>query len=373
MSRIDVVRGGITGARKTAIVCEAYGLRCEMHMAGWGNLQVIGATPEDTSEYYEKGLLAPGVDYDAPHPYLKNTCDKIDAEGYVHLPKGPGMGYEIEWDYINDNLMDPTASTRSSGSAAERETRMSSIKRSVQAMDLLARKGPLGVRAVAQQLRCRSARSIACCSTSRRNRSSSARPTASGSFRSGSSRSPASSSTACSSPRLAHPFAERIAEATHETVNINALHGMAGVCIDKVRGNEGMQLDMRIGSRGPLHLGGAGKAMLAFMTEADQRADPRRSARGLHAEIPSPTRSLARRTRPHPPARLFDRRPGGRDGRLLRRGADPRSQWHARRRPQHHRSVAQEGRAARSCLWSTCCTTPAAPSAAASAITAPGR
>jgi len=107
MSRIDVVRGGITGARKTAIVCEAYGLRCEMHMAGWGNLQVIGATSEDTSEYYEKGLLAPGVDYDAPHPYLRNICDKIDAEGYVHMPQGPGMGYEIEWDYIDDNLIDP--------------------------------------------------------------------------------------------------------------------------------------------------------------------------------------------------------------------------------------------------------------------------
>lgn len=108
MSRIDVVRGGITGARKTAIVAEAYGLRCEMHMAGWGNLQVCGGTSEDTSEYYEKGLLAPGVDYDAPHPYLHNICDKIDAEGYVHMPKGPGMGYEIAWDYINDNLMDPT-------------------------------------------------------------------------------------------------------------------------------------------------------------------------------------------------------------------------------------------------------------------------
>jgi L-alanine-DL-glutamate epimerase-like enolase superfamily enzyme len=108
MSRIDVVRGGITGARKTAIVCEAYGLRCEMHMAGWGNLQVCGATSEDTSEYYEKGLLAPGVDYDAPHPYLRNTCDRIDIEGYVHLPQGPGMGYEIEWDYIDANLMHPT-------------------------------------------------------------------------------------------------------------------------------------------------------------------------------------------------------------------------------------------------------------------------
>ena len=109
MSRIDVVRGGITGARKTAIVCEAYGLRCEMHMAGWGNLQVIGATSEDTSEYYEKGLLAPGVDYDAPHPYLHNTCDKIDAEGFVHMPKGAGMGYEINWDYIDGNLVDPTS------------------------------------------------------------------------------------------------------------------------------------------------------------------------------------------------------------------------------------------------------------------------
>src|SRR6185295_8527678 len=107
MSRIDVVRGGITGARKTAIVCEAYGLRCEMHMAGWGNLQVIGATSEDTSEYYEKGLLAPGVDYDAPHPYLKSICDKVDADDYLHLAQGPGMVYEIDWDYFNDRLIDP--------------------------------------------------------------------------------------------------------------------------------------------------------------------------------------------------------------------------------------------------------------------------
>ena len=76
-------------------------------MAGWGNLQVCGATPEDTSEYYEKGLLAPGVDYDAPHPYLRDACDPLDRDGYVHLPIGPGLGYQIEWDYIDDNLVDP--------------------------------------------------------------------------------------------------------------------------------------------------------------------------------------------------------------------------------------------------------------------------
>jgi L-alanine-DL-glutamate epimerase-like enolase superfamily enzyme len=109
MSRIDVMRGGITGARKTAIVCEAYGLRCEMHMSGWGNLHVMGATSEDTSEYYEKGLLAPGVNYDEPHPYLHKNCDTMDAEGFVHLPQGPGLGYDIVWGYINDNLVDPTS------------------------------------------------------------------------------------------------------------------------------------------------------------------------------------------------------------------------------------------------------------------------
>ena len=107
MSRIDVMRGGITGARKTAIVAEAYGMRCEIHMAGWGNLQVCGATSEDTSEYYEKGLMAPGVDLDAPLGYLKEIPDRIDEDGYVHLPTGPGMGYQIEWDYIRDNIVDP--------------------------------------------------------------------------------------------------------------------------------------------------------------------------------------------------------------------------------------------------------------------------
>jgi L-alanine-DL-glutamate epimerase-like enolase superfamily enzyme len=107
MSRIDVNRGGITGARKTAIVCEAYGVRCEMHMAGFANLQVLGATSEDTSEYYEKGLLAPGVDYDAPHPYLRHTCDRLHPDGYITLSKAPGLGYEIVWDWIESNRLEP--------------------------------------------------------------------------------------------------------------------------------------------------------------------------------------------------------------------------------------------------------------------------
>jgi hypothetical protein len=23
------------------------------------------------------------------------------------MPAGPGLGYDVEWDYINDNLLDP--------------------------------------------------------------------------------------------------------------------------------------------------------------------------------------------------------------------------------------------------------------------------
>jgi len=107
MSRMDIRRGGVTGCRKTAVVCEAFGQRCEIHMAGWGNLQVMGATSEDTSGWYEKGLLAPGVEYDAQHPYLERNCDPMDAEGYIALPQKPGLGYEIVWDHINDNRIAP--------------------------------------------------------------------------------------------------------------------------------------------------------------------------------------------------------------------------------------------------------------------------
>ena len=103
---MDVNRGGITAVKKTAIVCEAYGVKCEIHMSGFGNLQILGSTSEDVCEYYERGLLAPGVDYETPAPYLEAICDPLDAEGYVHLPQEPGMGYRIRWDYINENRIE---------------------------------------------------------------------------------------------------------------------------------------------------------------------------------------------------------------------------------------------------------------------------
>lgn len=69
---------------------------------------------------------------------------------------------------------------------------------------------------------------------------------------------------------LARPFVERIAERTGETVNVYARSGDRAVCLDKVRGNQGMQLDMPIGHRGGLTNGGSGKAILAYMSPEER-------------------------------------------------------------------------------------------------------
>lgn len=106
MTRMDVLRGGITGQKKMAAIAEAFGVKCEVHMSGFANLQILGSTSEDVCEYYERGLLAPGLDYETPPPYLLALADPMDAEGYVHLPQAPGMGYQIRWDYIVDNRLD---------------------------------------------------------------------------------------------------------------------------------------------------------------------------------------------------------------------------------------------------------------------------
>jgi L-alanine-DL-glutamate epimerase-like enolase superfamily enzyme len=106
ISRIDVLRGGISGVKKMTAVSEAFGVKCEIHMSGFANLQILGSTSEDICEYYERGLLAPGIDYEMPPPYLEATCDPMDQDGYVHLPSEPGMGYRIIWDYIEENRLE---------------------------------------------------------------------------------------------------------------------------------------------------------------------------------------------------------------------------------------------------------------------------
>ena len=44
-----------------------------------------------------------GGDDNEPPPYLETLGDPLDKDGYVHLSSEPGMGYRIDWDYIEAN------------------------------------------------------------------------------------------------------------------------------------------------------------------------------------------------------------------------------------------------------------------------------
>ncbi|MCH7559356.1 MAG: hypothetical protein IIB56_18140 [Planctomycetes bacterium] len=106
IGRIDTNFGGITACRKAVNMYEAFGIPCEMHIGGFGNAQILAATTDETCEYFERGLLTPGQDYDVTPPALLAPCDPMDDQGFVHLPQTPGLGMEFNWDYINDNLIE---------------------------------------------------------------------------------------------------------------------------------------------------------------------------------------------------------------------------------------------------------------------------
>ena len=97
--------GGITPVMKIAHLCESFGLRMEVHGGGPGNLHALCAMGIP-GEYYERGLLHPFLDYDAPPPWLKQPVDPLDEEGYVHVSAAPGLGWDIDFDYIQEHRLE---------------------------------------------------------------------------------------------------------------------------------------------------------------------------------------------------------------------------------------------------------------------------
>jgi L-alanine-DL-glutamate epimerase-like enolase superfamily enzyme len=96
--------GGITPRMKIAHLCEAFGVRMEVHGGGVGNLHVLCAMGIP-GEYYERGLRHPFLDYDHPSPWLRELVDPLDTEGYVHVSQRPGLGLDIDFDYIREHLL----------------------------------------------------------------------------------------------------------------------------------------------------------------------------------------------------------------------------------------------------------------------------
>jgi L-alanine-DL-glutamate epimerase-like enolase superfamily enzyme len=107
----DIVRGGVgdlgglTPLIKVAHLAEAFGMRMEVHGGGPGNLHAL-CTMGFPGEFYERGLLHPFVDYEKPAPWLNKINDPMDDEGFVHISQAPGLGEDINFDYIQANLVE---------------------------------------------------------------------------------------------------------------------------------------------------------------------------------------------------------------------------------------------------------------------------
>lgn len=100
----DILRSGVTGSggisptMKVAHLAESFGMNCEVHGNGAANLAMCGAIRN--CRWYERGLLHPFLDYDEVPPYLKSLSDPMDTDGFVHLSSRPGLGEDIDFDYI---------------------------------------------------------------------------------------------------------------------------------------------------------------------------------------------------------------------------------------------------------------------------------
>lgn len=95
----DIDVGGITPLIKTVHLCESFNIGVELHGNTLGNLHVLGAMGIP-GEYYERGLHHPFLDYEVPMPWFNKIYDEMDDEGFVALPTAPGMGWDINHDYI---------------------------------------------------------------------------------------------------------------------------------------------------------------------------------------------------------------------------------------------------------------------------------
>ena len=114
MGAFDIARGdvqmkeGITGLRKAIGMADLLGFDLEIHginqpLLDVANLHIAlsmtnGRWSETFNPIYYRGL--------------KGEPLEIDAEGYKHLPPGPGLGVELDWDWI-DNVTEKVYKTPS--------------------------------------------------------------------------------------------------------------------------------------------------------------------------------------------------------------------------------------------------------------------
>lgn len=92
---------GITGLMKIAHSAEGFGLDVEIHAPGPHHRHCMAAVRN--TNYYELGLVHPNLQRTKPPIYAcgySDELDGVDKNGHVAVPTGPGLGVQLDWDYI---------------------------------------------------------------------------------------------------------------------------------------------------------------------------------------------------------------------------------------------------------------------------------
>jgi L-alanine-DL-glutamate epimerase-like enolase superfamily enzyme len=94
--------GGITGMRKVGALAEAHGRRMEPHSYGSTLVQAAHLHHMLASRnctFFEMPVPKGPLDFG-----MKDVIE-ADADGFVHAPTAPGLGYEVDWDVISDGTV----------------------------------------------------------------------------------------------------------------------------------------------------------------------------------------------------------------------------------------------------------------------------
>ncbi len=105
--RLDPDYDGVTATMKIARTAEGFGLDAELHGSGPVRRHIMAAL--SNSNYYEVSLLHPRTGPFHPPVYtaFDDFTDSIDGDGCVDVPDGPGLGVEIDWDFVQAHRIGP--------------------------------------------------------------------------------------------------------------------------------------------------------------------------------------------------------------------------------------------------------------------------
>lgn len=94
--------GGISAMQKMAVICDAYQVRFHPHSYGSVSVQAANfhvMLANRNCKWLE--LPLPLVDWNR---YMKDVVE-IDQDGYAHAPQKAGLGYDFDWDMIENNTL----------------------------------------------------------------------------------------------------------------------------------------------------------------------------------------------------------------------------------------------------------------------------